>query len=369
MHILDYQASSFRNLTSIAFEPSPGINMIFGANGQGKTNLIESIWLFTGCRSFRTNENAELIMKGQPRAELAIQFWSNAHTQSAAIDIQNQRTLRLNGFTQASPRRMFGVFPAVVFSPSTLAIVKGGPSERRRFLDIALSMIKPIYAVTLAKYIKALNQRNALLRKADGADESFLMWEEVLASEAASVMLARYAYLRELCPLATQYYGEISAEKERFDIRYAPAAAREQSFDALPRDELKARYQVLFERNRRNDLRLQSTTVGPHRDDLNLRLNGDAARHFASQGQQRSIALAMKLAEASILRTTLGDAPIALLDDVMSELDAQRQSDLLRFLDGWQVFLSCCEPSHLLSVACGKIFEMQNGALRLSQST
>lgn len=364
MHITAFQANQFRNIACARLEPCAGVNVIFGENGQGKTNLLEGLWLFTGCRSFRNADAAEMIRQGETQAKLHVSFVSNEREQQASLDLVKRRILTLNGFAQETPRRMLGVFPAVAFTPATLSLAQGGPGERRRFLDVALSMLTPAYAVRLSKYLKALAQRNALLRqislqKQDRQSEDMLeTWDESLANEAAGLTAARLRYLEQLIPRAQEFYQGISSGREVLDIepRVTGIGIAGEPLDPTPQT-----YQAAFLRARQNDVRRQMTTIGPHRDDLNLRLDGRALRDYGSQGQQRSAALALKLAEAATLGEITGERPVALLDDVLSELDARRQTDLLRYLEGWQVFLTCCEPSHALHGQAGRVFRVQKG--------
>ena len=364
MHIQHFAAQRFRNIAQGEIEPCEGVNVIFGENGQGKTNLLEALWLFTGCRSFRCAVTNEMVMEGCDRSRLKVNFISNERAQTASLEIGQKRALDLNGFAQETPRRMLGVFPAVAFTPATLSLVQGGPGERRRFLDVALSMLTPAYAVRLSKYLKALAQRNALLRQ--GAllrqpepDAALLeTWDASLAIEAAALTAARQRWLTQLIPAAREFYSGISNGREQLHVEFIMSGAEELS---------QAGYLRAFERSRKSDLRRQMTCVGPHRDDLRLTLSGSNLRSFGSQGQQRSAALALKLAEAAVLREVTGERPVALLDDVMSELDAGRQADLLRYLEGWQVFLTCCEPGHALHGQAGKIFFVNNGELTIDR--
>jgi len=354
MHILTFELNNFRNIARAEVKPSAGVNVIFGENGQGKTSLLEAIWLFTGCRSFRCADAGELVKENQPQANLRTSFISNEREQQASLEIVKRRTLTLNGFPEDTPRRMLGVFPAVAFTPDTLSLAKGGPGERRRFLDVALSMLTPAYAVRLSKYLKALAQRNALLRQSDPPSDLLDTWDASLAKEASGILSSRLRYLEELIPRAQEFYAGISGAREILGI--APHIT---GVDAP----LEQDYFAAFARTRQNDLRRQMTTVGPHRDDLHLTLDGRPLRDFGSQGQQRSAALALKLAEAAALGDIAREAPVALLDDVLSELDARRQADLLRYLEGWQVFLTCCEPSHALHGRAGKVFCVKDGEI------
>jgi DNA replication and repair protein RecF len=330
--------------------------VIYGENGQGKTNLLEALWLFTGCRSFRSADNSEMIMHGKNGAKLGVTFYSNAWEQAAALELTlKKRLLNLNGFAQETPRRMLGVYPAVAFTPGTLAMVQGGPGERRRFLDVALSIITPAYAVRLSKYLKALNQRNALLKQEQPDMEQLGVWDAALAKEAAEINRARTTYMRDLIPRAVAFYAGISDKRETLELQFLPSGTEEGT---------QAAYLAAFEKVRHSDMRRQMTSLGPHRDDIVFTLDGRTLREYGSQGQQRSAALSLKLAEAAALFEITGERPAALLDDVLSELDARRQQDLLQYLEKWQVFLTCCEPGHAVHGQAGKIFLMENGMVR-----
>jgi len=368
VRVCAFAVNTFRNIARAEMEPGPGVNVICGDNGQGKTNLLEAIWLMTGLRSFRRAEYGELIMEGEEEACVSASFISNEREQSGHLKLsQKKRLLTLNGFAQETPRRMLGVFPAVAFTPGTLALAQGGPGERRRFLDVALCMRTPAYAVRLAKYLKALAQRNALLR-GNQAEELLDTWDVSLAGEAAQIAKARRSYLELLIPRAKAFYAGISNGREELSASYHPAGTHHPA----GAEEISAEgYLDALRHDRARDTRFKMTHAGPHRDDLLLSLNGKSLRDFGSQGQQRSAALALKLAEAAVLFETTGERPIALLDDVMSELDPNRQRDLLRYLDGWQVFLTCCGGQCPLTDGCAadgdrsmKFFCMEAGCLR-----
>ena len=352
MRVISFEAKAFRNIAWAELNPGPGVNVICGDNGQGKTNLLEAIWLMTGLRSFRRAEYGELIMEGEEEACVSASFISNEREQSGYLMLQQKkRLLTLNGFAQETPRRMLGVFPAVAFTPGTLSLAQGGPGERRRFLDVALCMRTPAYAVRLSKYLKALAQRNALLR-GDQAEELLDTWDLSLAGEAAQIAKARESYLELLIPRARGFYEGISAGREALDASYHLAGAKEITVEG---------YLDALQNDRVRDTRFKMTHAGPHRDELLLTLGGRSLRDFGSQGQQRSAALALKLAEAAVLFETTGERPIALLDDVMSELDSNRQRDLLRYLDGWQVFLTACGAASYQPM---KLYYMEAGCLR-----
>ena len=363
MNIENHVIRNFRNIEHIEIEPVNGINVIYGENGHGKTNIIESIWLFTGCNSFRTRKNTELINKDSEFSEIDMGFYSYERSQTAKLIINSQKEAYLNGIKQISPRKFLGEFQAVVFSPSVLSVIKDGPSEKRKFLDIAISLVKPNYAVLLSKYNKAIFQRNALLRQINttsrGEDLLFAFDEEV-ARLGGRIIEYRLAYIEDLKTFSADVYREISSDREQMETSYQNSL-KETGANAQEWSEIL--YNELAKNHKKDILRL-ATNSGPHKDDLNILLSGMDARSYGSQGQQRSCALALKLSEASILRKYSGEQPIALLDDVMSELDGKRQKYLIKYFDGWQVFVTCCDRSHLRKIKSDKTFKIADGKVK-----
>lgn len=360
MIIKYHSAKNFRNLNSISFEPHPEMNVIYGENGQGKTNIIESIWLLTGFYSFRARKNAQLIEQGKDEAEIENNFYSHSREQNAVMKINKRKEITLNGVKEESPRVMMGKYYAVVFSPATLGLVQDGPGERRKMLDIALSLIKPNYAVVMSRYLRVLEQRNALLKKF--GERSFeydyiMPWDTELANLGAKIIKYRLDYVEQLSTLSSEIYKGISSGREEFTFYY------DFSKENISEEEIKDKLIADIEKTREADIKRLYTNAGPHTHDLVLNLNGRDARMFGSQGQQRSCALAMKLGEASIIEKVTGECPVVLLDDVMSELDEGRQTFILNYLDNWQVFITCCDPSQLLRSKKGKAFEVKEGKI------
>ena len=353
MRVLELRASGFRNLEPLCFAPHEGLNVIGGENAQGKTNLLEAMWLFTGGWSFRGAKDAELVAVGQEQAELFLSFESQERRQTAELTIRGGvRRAVLNGVPKRGMAEIVGRFCAVIFSPEHLSLVKGGPAERRAFLDTALCQVKPSYAPLYARYRHTLNQRNALLKDISRHPElldTLSIWDERLCRYGAALAKEREWYLSRLSPLAQEHYAGISSGRETLELRYEP------SFTG---DMAHALYAA-----RREDLRSGHTSVGPHRDDIAIALSGMTARSFASQGQQRSIVLAMKLAEAGVLALSCGEEPVVFLDDVLSELDASRQSYLLQRLSGRQIFLTGCDLPDAVPCGEGGVFVMQSGRL------
>lgn len=363
MNIQKAVIKNFRNIEHIELEPCNGINVIYGENGHGKTNIIEGFWLFTGCNSFRTRKNNELIKRGCKFSELETEFFSNGREQQARLVIDEKKEAYLNGIKQVSPRKLLGEFPAVVFSPSVLSVIKDGPSEKRKFIDIAISLIKPNYAPLLSKYNKTVIQRNSLLKQigAEKKGEDLLfVFDEELARIGGKIINYRLEYLKQLEEISPEIYFQISNGREKMKINYINSI-RESGSSSVEWSELL--YKNLAQNHERDIQRLQ-TSFGPHKDDLEIFLGDLNVRSYGSQGQQRSCALSLKICEAMIMREKIGEQPLALMDDVMSELDEKRQKFLMKFFEGWQVFVTCCDPSHKKKIKSEKVFEIADGRLK-----
>lgn len=362
MKINAFRGEGFRNLSPVDFCPCEEINIIMGENAQGKTNLMEALWLFTGAKSFRGAKDAEMAAFSGQKTKLELFFNAQNRDQTAKIAIQKNRQASLNGIALTSPAKLAGNFCAVVFSPAHLSLIKDGPQLRRRFIDGAICQIKPKYANYITDYKRALIQRNALLKDVRFHSELYdLMdvWEEKLASFGAAILLQRRKYLQMLSPLSKKIYAGLSGAREEFGITYLSQPELTACADM---NEMSSALRVLLKNARIKDISTGFTTVGPHRDDIITEINGASARAFGSQGQQRSCVLALKLGEAALLEKFAGEAPVILLDDVMSELDAGRQDYILNHVRGWQVFVTCCEPVGALKDG-GKRFVMSAGVL------
>ncbi len=365
MNVLSLEHEKYRNLLQGEIIPSNGINVICGQNAQGKTNLLEALWLFTGAHSFRGAKDAELTAfagEGEKRfSKLKMRFESGGREQEAEISIRGgRRTLTLNGIPQRSCGAMAGVFCAVIFSPEHLSLVKDGPMNRRNFLDSAICQIRPAYVKVINQYNRILLQRNALLKDIVRHRElldTIDIWDERLANFGAQIICERVKYVQRLSPRVKNIYDGISTQKENMDLVYRSTVENPEEEHAVVRAALREKLKKHLE----DDIRMGSTCCGPHRDDLELLVNGISARSFASQGQQRSAVLAMKLAEAEILGELCGEEPVILLDDVLSELDQSRQDYLLNHLVGRQVFITCCSPENTRLLKKGTIFCIEEG--------
>lgn len=360
MYIKKIKVENFRNIEFMEIEPHNEINVIYGQNGQGKTNLLEAIWLFTGCKSFRNAKDSELVQFNEENSRISIEYETETRENKASVCIEKKRTASLNGINLSSPRELIGKYYSVVFSPVHLSLIKDGPLNRRKFIDTAISQIDNMYAKKLMYFNHLIKQKNALLKNAS-ENPSLLdtldIWDEKIAFAGADVISDRIEYIKKLQVKATEIYRGISGEKEELSIKYLSNVR----YESEEKNKIAEIYFETMKKNRPNDLYLKNTTSGPHRDDIEILINGISARKFGSQGQQRSASLALKLGEAEIINDLKGEHPIILLDDVMSELDSTRQNYILNKMTGKQVFITCCEKETISRLCAGKIIKIEKG--------
>ena len=365
MTVKELSFENFRNLENNTIHPSANVNVIYGENAQGKTNLLEAIWLFCGGHSFRGAKENEMIAFSKNFFRLSTVFFAGEREQSADIAFgQNRKQIHINGVERSSSSYLTEVFSAVVFSPEHLTLIKRGPNVRRRFLDAAICQHRIRYASMLAKYNQIINQRNALLKdiyRHKELKDTLTIWDDSLASVGAMILRERFDYLRELRGPAMRYHSGISGEREELGIDYLCTAKADENDDVPTLGE---KLREAFAASRHEDYSTGYTSVGPHRDDLEIRINGISARKFGSQGQQRSAVLSLKLSEAELLYQKNGERPVILLDDVLSELDNARQDFLLNKVEDYQVFVTCCEESNKEQLKNGRVFYIENGVIR-----
>lgn len=354
MEVKSLSFRHFRNLFPGEVEFCGGMNIICGANAQGKTNLAEAIWLFTGAKSFRGAKDSELVAFGAESAELKMDFITGGVLREAAMEIKTRRAAELDGKKLGSAARLAGSFCAIVFSPTDLSLIKDGPSARRRFMDIAIGQLYPAYIDLLRQYSRAVAQRNNIIKNLDFTPDGAQMldiFENEIVSNGVKIIEYRKKYTDLIRPHVADIYGGLSSLREELETTYQPSASADDLAEAL--------YSA-----RKTDRFSGVTSVGPHRDDLDFKINGISARSFGSQGQKRSVALSLKLAEARTLKELTGEQPAAILDDVMSELDPERQNYILNHIEGWQVFITCCDPANTLPLRGGKIFSVNSGRVK-----
>ena len=278
---------------------------------------------------------------------------------------RQQKKILLNSVPLTATSKLIGNFNCVVFAPSYLSLVKGNPSERRKFIDAALCQFKPYYAKLLTDYNKILIQRNSLLKelKFNNRNYEFLeIWNENMAQQTTLIINERIKYLKKLAETSSFIYSGLSGDKEILSLDYMLKASVNR-YEKIDGELSIDRMREIIKQSENSDILYGTTNVGSHRDEVNIKIDSISAKNFGSQGQQRSCALALKLGEAEILKEITGERPVALLDDVMSELDVNRQDYILNHIRDWQVFITCCEPSTVLRLYDGKTFEIRNGRI------
>ncbi|WP_124100386.1 DNA replication/repair protein RecF [Ruminococcus sp. Marseille-P6503] len=370
MHITKLCVNGFKNLKNIEIYPHPSLNIFCGDNAQGKTNLIEAIWLCSGAKSFRGTKDKGMIDMNGESMSIELKFKNSRREQTIAYSMARpnvrEKSCKLNGVRLSAPSKLFGNLDCVVFTPEDLGLSKGFPEKRRQFLDLSVSQIKLSYGEVAAKYDQLIEQRNSLLKNiafGRSVRDELEVWDIQLARMGAYISLLRYNYAKKLNLLAGSLYSEISGGEERLELRYCSTV-----FDSLEgrqdyKNDLSEEYLRCLENNREEDIRAGFTQKGVHRDDLAGFINRLSVRDFASQGQHRSAALVMKLAQAYILAEETGEAPCILLDDVLSELDPSRQEFAVAKIKGMQVFITCCDEAFPFEGRSGKLYRIKNGRI------
>ena len=361
--------ANFRNAAEATVEFCEGVNILLGNNAQGKTNLLEAVWLASSARSFRATREEQLIRFGEDYASISVDFTAERR-QNITMKYQRGRrhSYEINKNKVTRLADFVGRFRCVLFCPEHLTLVKGAPAVRREFMDAAISQLRPMYVVALEKYEKILKQRNNLLKAAlDNRavyDATIEGWNEQLAHEAAILAKFRQSYVAQMENCMKQSFSEMSRctgrENEIPTLRYVGSAGLD-SYEDLALT--KATYLELLRRNAEREIFAGTTLFGAHKDDFEIELGGMSARVYASQGQQRSLALAMKLAEGEIIKKECGEYPVFLLDDVLSELDATRRSYLIEEIKNKQVIMTTCELDPTL-YPTARIIEVADGAYR-----
>lgn len=399
MYITSIHICNFRNYRRLDVSVEPSINVLYGENAQGKTNLIEALYLCACARSHRTAKDRELILHGESQYTVEIVLAPHGDTSRNEGDRAVAPSLSSNDrkspshtnyeetitltYQDASdgvsgpikPKRIayqdhvpfekisdfLGLFHAVIFAPEDLLLIKDGPSVRRRYLDLLISQVRPRYFHDLSTYsrllqqknktIKNLRQRKSLHTLTEAEISELEIWDYPLAEAAAGILVERILFIERIRRIAGEKHEQISGGKEHLFVRYrtVPGLLTDE-IQTDPSGERTVIRDFLLSRwksSEQDDYEKGSVTYGPHRDDLELSLDGDGLRAFASQGQQRSAALALKLSELKILREETGENPVLLLDDVFSELDASRRACLLRNIEDAQVFITCTDRTFI----------------------
>ena len=371
MFITHIKADGFKNLKEVDIDTHKKLNIFCGKNAQGKTNLIEAIWLCSGVRSFRNTKDRQMIDIDKNIMSVDVSFKNSQREQDIHFAMSRSslkdKNISLNGVRMKTASRLFGNLNCVVFTPEDLELSKGSPENRRRFLDLSVSQIKNSYSPLIDKYETIIEHRNTLLKSiAYGrSDKAQLdVWDIQLARLGAYISVLRYNYTKKLGIFASRLYNEISEGREKLELFYSSTVYKDLEGRTDYSGELYEEYYRVLQENLDEDIRMGFTQRGIHRDDLSGTVNGLLVRDFASQGQHRSLALILKLAQAYILSEEIDDSPCILLDDVLSELDASRQRFVVSKINDMQVFITCCDRNFPFDKNNGKVFTVENGFVR-----
>ena len=361
MYIKRVILQNFRNITSTDVELGDGINVLYGDNAQGKTNFLEAVYFCATGRSHRGGRDRDLVMMSEKEANAQVFVENRGNLDKIHMQIgRDSKVCRLNQITIKRLGELYGRLTVVIFSPEDLQLVKAGPGVRRRFMDMELCQLYPAYYHNLRMYYKVLKQRNNLLRELardKKAADTLEIWDIQLAEYGSKLIIHRGRFIQQLSEIAAKNQESITAGRERLEIIYKPNAAVDDFADKLAR-------------HRAMDIIRGVTSVGIHKDDMEFRINGNDGRGFASQGQQRTAALAVKLAEIEFVRQEKGHPPVLLLDDVLSELDKSRQNYLLGAVGDLQTIITLTGAESAvgsyLSKTAARIFGVESGELRVT---
>ncbi|HOD92810.1 MAG TPA: DNA replication/repair protein RecF [Clostridia bacterium] len=341
----------FRNYEYQEISPKKGINIIYGRNAQGKTNILESIFLCSTARSHRTNKDSDLIRTLQKGYLIKIE--GKRDDEPFSIDINctkitsktNKRIIKVNDISLTRTGQLMGVLNSVMFSPEDLTIIKEGPSERRRFLDILISQINPSYFYALQEYFKILKQKNALLKNIyEGGKNKDLIeiYNQKQAKTGIKIIKERKNFIEQINIKAKQNHYDITKGIENLEIKY--------ECDIVDFSNEENELYKALEKITEKEIKIQSSILGPHRDDIEIILDGMNIKDYGSQGQQRTAILSLKFAEMQIIKEKTGKKPVLLLDDALSELDLLRKRTLLDKIDTKQTFITCTEKRKYMTL-------------------
>ena len=348
---------NYRNYENLNLNFSNGTNIFYGNNAQGKTNILEAVYMSGTTKSHRTNKDLELIRFSEEESHISTIVRKNGISHKIDIHLKNNKSkgVAIDGIPIKKASELFGMINFVFFSPEDLNIIKNGPSEKRRFMDIELCQLNKVYLSNLANYNKIVIQRNRLLKDLyfrKDLEDTLDIWDFQLYEYGQKIIEMREAFVERLNQIIFNIHHSLSGGKENLKIVYLKNCEKENLLEQL-------------KINREKDLKLKTTTVGPHRDDLGFYFDGMDVRKFGSQGQQRCAALSLKLSEIELVKSTTGDTPILLLDDVLSELDKNRQNYLLNHIHDIQAMITCTGLEEFVNCrfSIDKIFKVTDGTV------
>ncbi len=358
MYITSLELKNFRNYPSLAISFDQGTNLFYGDNAQGKTNILEAIYLCGTTKSHRGSKDQEIIRFREEEAHIRLLLKKKGMSHRIDMHLKKHKAkgIAIDGIPIRRASQLLGTVNLIFFSPEDLQMVKNGPLERRRFMDSELCQLSQYYLDRLVQYNRVLHQRNKLLKDmgtSHSLRDTLEVWDEQLIAYGSGLIQERDHFLQQMNAILREIHGNLTGGKEEIHLVYEPSV-REEDF---------ARQLSL---NRDRDLRMGLSSTGPHRDDFCIRVNGMDIRRFGSQGQQRSAALSLKLSEIDLVKRMTGDQPVLLLDDVMSELDSSRQTYLLQNISQIQTFITCTGMDEFMRnhFQINQVFEIVEGRVR-----
>ena len=353
---------NFRNYEDLELEFDPGLNLILGENGKGKTNILEGLFVMGLGRSFRTNSDREMIAFGRETALSRAKVISDDENETEIeITYSNEgKLIKVDGVKLQRTVDLLEKVYIVVFSPDDLRIIKDGPDSRRRFMDRELCQIRPVYYSDLGSYKKVLKQRNMLFKQGCRDESLIAVFDESLADYGIRIIEERERFVSRIRDICASIHFEISSGEEKLGIEYETRFSAAEGADLAEKKDI---YKRKLEESRESDMQRGFTGFGPHKDDLKIEINGIDTRQYGSQGQQRTAALSIKLAEIDLIKQETGCSAILLLDDVLSELDQRRQRYLIEAMRKVQVFVTATEidPEVMRLLPKGKSFVAKGG--------
>lgn len=366
LYIKRVKLNSFRNYSALDIELGEGVNIFYGQNAQGKTNIIESIYMASTGKSHRTQKDSELINWNSEDSRIRIEFNKENDDKSIEIYLSKniKKQIKLNGARINKMGELIGCLNTVIFSPDHMKIIKEGPVERRRFMDIILSQVKPGYYYNLVQYLKVLEQRNNLLDEArDNISllKTIDIWNEQLAGFGAKIMVTRQHFLERINELAAETHDRISNGREKLELKYKASLESDQGM--FKEAEIKKAFIDALEKTINIDMKRGVTHKGPHRDEIMFFINGTEVKTYSSQGQQRTALLSLKISELKYMESETGEMPVLLLDDVFSELDTERQKYLVDFIKNIQTIITCTDVEYFekLKLEGSKVYNVVDG--------
>ncbi len=352
----------YRNYDTETVSFGENVNVIFGDNAQGKTNLLESIFLFSSGKSHRGAGDRELIKNGEEEAKIKLSYFSKEREEESEIFISqgHRKEIFRNGIKMNRKKDWLGKFESVLFYPEELLLIKEGPEIRRKYFDQAISLRRPVYDHYLSLYATVLKQKNNLLRKIEENEKlktTLPVWNERMAEIGARIIFYRQSFIKKLAPLAEKFMQEITDGKEHISLSYETPFLYEET------EKIKEAFLKKLKEIENTEMAAKQSLVGPHRDDIKFTINGLSAKNYASQGQQRSIVLALKLAESEMIFEESGSYPVLLFDDILSELDQKRRAYLLQKMKGKQVIITCTDKEQVPEESDVTYFRAKEGKI------